>query len=105
LSLIGTNSNYFAIGTKVSAKAIINGTSVWQTHEVSSQSGGGSGSQNSFKVIFGLGDATTVDSLIINWPSGFTQILTNVSSTASNCDTYVEPNGAYISGVAFIDAN
>ena len=105
MSLIGTNSNYFAIGTKVRAKATINGESVWQMHEVSSQTGGGAGSQNSIKVIFGLGDATTVDSLLIEWPSGFTQVLTNVSATASNCDVYIEPDGAYVTGKAYIDAN
>lgn len=105
MSLIGSNSNYYAIGTKVRAKATINGASVWQMHEVSAQSGGGAGSQNSMKVIFGLGDATIVDSLLIEWPSGFTQVLTNVSTTTSNCNIYTEPNGAYVTGKAYIDLN
>ena len=47
MTLIGTNSIYFAIGTKVTAKATINGVSVWQMHEISSQTGGGAGAQNS----------------------------------------------------------
>ena len=105
LNLIGSNSNYAAIGTKVRAKANIYGSDVWQMHEVNGQSGGGAGGQNTLKVIFGLGDATTVDSLIIEWPSGYKEIHTAVSSTSSNCSVYVEADGAHISGKAYVDAN
>jgi len=105
LNLIGSNSNYAAIGTKVRAKANIYGVDTWQMHEVSSQSGGGAGGQNTLKVILGMGDATTVDSLIIEWPSGYKEIHTNVSSTSSDCNVYLEPDGALISGKAYVDAN
>ena len=105
LNLIGNNSNYSAIGAKVRAKANIYGTDTWQMQEVSSQTGGGAGGQNTFKVIFGLGDAVLVDSLIIEWPSGYKEIHTDVLSTASNCNVYVEDNGALVSGIAYVDEN
>ena len=105
LNLIGSKSNYSALGAKISVKATIFGNEVWQTHEISGQSGGGAGSQNSHKVIFGLGDATLVDELVIQWPSGFKKTYTNVSTTVSNCTVYVEDDGAYISGKAYVDEN
>ena len=38
--------------------------------EVSSQSGGGCGSQKSLTLHFGINKNTFIDSLIIQWPSG-----------------------------------
>jgi hypothetical protein len=70
LKLEGTVSNRSAIGAKVRIKATINGQVVWQMREISTQSG--HCSQNSMKAHFGLGEATLVDSLIIEWPSGIT---------------------------------
>ncbi|PCJ94030.1 MAG: hypothetical protein COA50_12780 [Flavobacteriaceae bacterium] len=105
LNLIGSKSNYSALGAKIKVKATIYGETVWQTHEISGQSGGGAGSQNSHKVIFGLGDATIVDELIIQWPSGFKKTYTNVATTVSNCTVYVEDDGAYVSGKAYVDDN
>ncbi len=67
---IGTVSNNSAIGARLTAVATIDGSSVHQTHEISSQSG--YCGQNSLEVEFGLGDATVLDSLIIRWPSGIT---------------------------------
>ena len=52
---------------------------VWQTRYVS----GGASSfvfQAELRTHFGLGDATTVDSLRIEWPSGVTQVLENVAA-------------------------
>ena len=76
LRLVGVASNRSAIGAKVRALATIQGKTFWQLHEVS----GGSGqcSQNDLRVHFGLGDARTVETLRIEWPSGITQILKNV---------------------------
>ena len=105
LNLIGTNSNRSAIGTKVSVKANIYGTDQWQMREVNAQSGGGAGGQNSLNLIFGLGDANLIDSLIIEWPSGYREIQTNIATSNSNCQVYTEANGSLISGKAYVDEN
>jgi enediyne biosynthesis protein E4 len=75
--LVGTASNRSAIGTKVRVQATIRGQSLRQLREIS----GGSGwcSQNDLRAHFGLGDATTVATLRIEWPSGIVQTLTNVA--------------------------
>jgi len=79
IQCIGTVSNTSAIGAKVRVKATINGNPVWQMNEISGQTGGGNGgSQNSLNAEFGLGDATFIDSVQIDWPSGGIQILTNI---------------------------
>ena len=78
LKLIGTQSNTNAIGAKVRIKAIINGEEVWQYREVSAQTG--YAGQNSMIVHFGLGDATSIDSLVIQWPSGILQVLEQQSA-------------------------
>ena len=76
LKLIGTVSNRSAIGAKVRVKATINGTSFWQMREISG--GDGSFSQNDIRPNFGLGDASRVETLRIEWPSGQVQELANV---------------------------
>lgn len=77
IKLNGTVSNSSAIGTQFSIVATINSNPVRQFREVSSQHG--YCTQNSFEEIIGLGDATSVDSIIIDWPSGIQQVLTNVA--------------------------
>lgn len=72
----GTASNSLAIGSKVKVKAKINGKDCWQLREINSISG--YASQNSYNVHFGLGDASTIDSLIIIWSSGYVWDTTNV---------------------------
>ena len=64
----GMVSNKSAIGVIVKVKAMINGEAVWQMRDISAQSG--YCGQNMLPVHFGLGDATIVDSIIIQWPSG-----------------------------------
>ena len=64
----GMISNKSAIGAIVKVKAIINGEAVWQLRDITSQSG--YCGQNMLPAHFGLGDATIVDSVIIQWPSG-----------------------------------
>jgi len=105
LNLIGTNSNRSAVGTKVKIKANIYGIDQWQMREVNAQSGGGAGGQNSLNMIFGLGDASLVDSLIIEWPSGYREIQTNITTTLADCQVYTEANGSLISGKAYVDDN
>ncbi|MDF1864106.1 MAG: FG-GAP-like repeat-containing protein [Saprospiraceae bacterium] len=78
IKLIGIQSNKNAIGAKVKIKATIEGKEVWQTREIRSQSG--YAGQNSMIVHFGLGNAENVDSLIINWPAGGTQIFENIEA-------------------------
>ena len=66
IQLKGTTSNRSAIGAKL--KLFSNGN--MQTQVVSSQSGGGCGSQKSLALHFGIGKSNIIDSLIIDWPSG-----------------------------------
>jgi len=75
--LTGIASNRSAIGAKVRVLATIGGKSFWQLREVSG--GGGWCSQNDLRAHFGLGDASQVDLLRIEWPSGIVQELTNVA--------------------------
>lgn len=76
VSLEGNVSNKSAIGAKVRVKAIVNGTAIWQMREISAQSA--YCSQNDMRAHFGLGDATMVDSIVIEWPSGIKQYQTGV---------------------------
>ncbi|MFB0515579.1 MAG: LamG-like jellyroll fold domain-containing protein, partial [Candidatus Neomarinimicrobiota bacterium] len=76
LQLVGTRSNISAIGAKVHLKAIIGGVPIWQLNEISGQSG--FCGQNSLNAEFGLGDATVIDSIRIEWPSGIVWDTTNV---------------------------
>ena len=101
--LEGTNSNRSAIGTKVHVKSTIYGTSVWQMRELSGQTGGGIGGQNELKTIFGLGNATAIDSVIIEWSSGYQQVLVNPA--LDDCMTITEENGSEICGIAYYDEN
>ncbi len=78
IKCVGVQSNRSAIGTKVRVKANIDGSDIWQMREISSQTG--YNSQNSLNVHFGLGDATIIDSVRIEWPSGAVDIYTNVSA-------------------------
>ncbi|MEZ5360331.1 MAG: FG-GAP-like repeat-containing protein [Candidatus Zixiibacteriota bacterium] len=77
IQCIGTNSNRSAIGTKVRILSTIDGNSTWQLRQISAQTT--YCGQNSLNVHFGLGDAISIDSLIIEWPSGMIDIDTAVS--------------------------
>jgi Leucine-rich repeat (LRR) protein len=79
LQLVGRQSNVSAIGAKVRIRAAIGGSPVWQLCEISGQTGGGYGSQNSLNAEFGLGDATTIDSIKVEWPSGIAWDTTDVA--------------------------
>lgn len=71
LNLKGTVSNKGAIG----ANAIIYGSWGAQMREV--RAGESYGTVNSAMLHFGLASATAIDSVVINWPSGGTQTITN----------------------------
>ena len=72
---IGVVSNTSAIGAKVGIKATINTTPVWQTREISGQTGYNS---QTLRVHFGLGSATLIDSLRVIWPSGIIDVFENL---------------------------
>ena len=72
LKLVGVTVNRSAIGTRV---RIVTGSSS-QIREV--QGGSGHNGQNSLPVEFGLGANETVDSIIVNWAGGSTDVHTNI---------------------------
>jgi hypothetical protein len=74
---VGTVSNRSAIGATVRATAMIDGEQRRQMRQIS----GGDGwlSQNSLDVSIGFGDATNIDLLRIEWPSGIVQQFQNVA--------------------------
>jgi hypothetical protein len=76
LKLVGTASNRSAIGAKVRARATIDGRDVTQLRQV----GGWGKNPADLRVHFGLGDAATVDTLRIEWPSGHVQEMSDVSA-------------------------
>jgi enediyne biosynthesis protein E4 len=93
----GVNTNKSAIGTKIRIKATINGQPVWQMREISAQHG--YCGQNDFRAHFGLGDATIIDSIIVEWLGTVTEVY-----TAINVDQFItitEGNG--ISAVSVSD--
>jgi hypothetical protein len=75
LRLKGTDSNSHAIGARVLARAAIGGKWVRQMRTISA----GSVIQE-LEAHFGLGDATRLARLRIEWPSGTVQELVNVAS-------------------------
>ena len=93
LVLVGSVSNRSAVGAKVRIKSSIGGRSQWQFREIS-----GSSNRYSFQDIrpnFGLGEATMVDTLRIEWPSGIVQELKNVAADqilTVNEPTRLEPH-------------
>ena len=73
----GVASNRSAIGARIWVTARIGGASRRQLREISG--GSGNGSQNSLEQVFGLGDATNIDLVRIEWPSGKVQQFTNIA--------------------------
>ncbi len=76
IKCVGNSANKAGIGAKVRVKATIGGSGRWQTQEVMAQTGYNS---QTLVLHFGLGDASIIDSLKIEWPSGSTEIFSNVS--------------------------
>ncbi len=74
LRLIGVKSNRDAIGARVTVRVGAH----QQTQEV--RSGGGYISQSDFRLHFGLGAATQVDSVEIRWPSGLVERLDHLNA-------------------------
>ena len=76
VSLIGQQSNRGGIGAKLSLTA--GGKTQFREY-----TGQHYMSQNHIPIHFGLGDATIIDSLTIQWPSGITQTLDNIAVNQS----------------------
>jgi hypothetical protein len=87
VKLIGTVSNRSAIGARVRVKATIGGKTFWQQRQISG--GSGNGGHNELWAHFGLGNATNVDTVRIEWPSGTVQEFQNVAP--KQILTYTEP--------------
>jgi hypothetical protein len=60
------------------------------------RSGGSYLSQNDFRVHFGLGDVTRIDSLEIHWPSGSTDVVRNLA--ADQFYSILEGKGVVLAG-------
>ena len=101
--LEGTNSNRTAIGARIYVNAIIDGINTTIMREVMGQTGGGPGSQSTLNQHFGLGDATNIISVEVQWPSGYSQTLSNVST--NQFIDIKEDDGAKVSGYVYHDEN
>jgi len=75
LKLVGNQSNKSAIGATVD---MFSNANERQLRQIAGN--GGFYSQSSFIMHFGLGSSLSVDSLIIKWPSGITQHITNLAA-------------------------
>jgi len=84
VQLVGTLSNRSAIGARVRTQATIWGQEVRQMREIS-----GTPWTGDPRAHFGLGDATVVDTIRIEWPSGTVQELVDVP--ANQILTVIEP--------------
>lgn len=74
--------NRFGVGALVYAYATIDGQPHTLLRFASTQSG--LGAQNGNRLHFGLGDATTVDSLVVAWPAGVNDEATVVTGVVVN---------------------
>lgn len=86
IKLAGTVSNRSAIGAKVRVHATIRGKDFWQLREINTGDGYCAGP---LEAHFGLGDATNVDTVRIEWPSGLVQEFHDVAPR--QILTYTEP--------------
>jgi hypothetical protein len=86
--LAGKASNSMGVGAKVRATATVRGKVVQQLRDITVP---GSVTQEDYLAHFGLGDATNVTTLRIEWPSGIVQEIPNVA--ADQFLTVVESQG------------
>jgi enediyne biosynthesis protein E4 len=99
----GLSSNNSAIGTIVKLKATISGMAVWQTREINAQNS--FQSQNDLRVHFGLGNAAVIDSIIFNFSSGQTDVVTNVTVNQFYCHDEGSSNLCLLIGVKELNKN
>jgi hypothetical protein len=82
---VGVISNRSAVGSKVRIRASIGGISGWQMREI--RTNHGHRSQSDLTACFGLGDATIIDTIRIEWPSGIVDTITDVNVNQSQYAT------------------
>ena len=75
IKCVGTLSNRSGVGAKVKVRALIGGSLRWQNRQIGGFDAFGSTELNAH---FGLGDATTINRVQVEWPSGVVQTLENV---------------------------
>lgn len=90
---IGTISNTSAIGARVKLKTTINGNKVTLIREINAPTT--YCGQNMLPVHFGLGNATQIDSVFVNWPSGLKEFFPN--TTINNYTNLTEGTGVILS--------
>ena len=97
-NLKGMISNKSAVGATVRLKATINSTPTWLIRQVNAQNT--FQGQHDLRVHFGLKEATKIDSLIIQWPSGIKEYYTN--KTVNNVgETMIEGMGTLVTSNKF----
>jgi hypothetical protein len=75
---IGSVANRSAIGAQIKVNALVYGKDLKQTRHISAQTG--HSSMDSQVILFGLGDQSLIDQILVNWPGGNTSDLRNVRS-------------------------
>ena len=83
INCAGVTSNKSALGAKIRILCSMGTKKVWQMREITSQSAGSYSGQNSLQQVFGLGNATTIDSIKISWPSGINWDTTNIAANSN----------------------
>ncbi len=94
-NLEGRTSNRSAVGARLFITATVNGSSVTQMRHVTG-SPTGDRSQSDMRVHLGLADATAIQSLRIQWPSGIEEIYPNLE--ANRIYRVIETVGAQAEG-------
>ncbi|MCK6614763.1 MAG: FG-GAP-like repeat-containing protein [Ignavibacteriaceae bacterium] len=77
INLEGTVSNSSAIGAIVRVKTMKNGIPLWQSRRVAGSSGY---CGQTLQLHFGLADAQVTDSVLVEFPSGVRQVLTQIAA-------------------------
>ena len=92
MAIDGTGSNADAVGARVYVKTRVDGADAPLVQVQEIIAGSSYISMSSTDLEFGLGPATVVDEILITWPSGRTQTLTDVP--ANQLTTITEPTPA-----------
>jgi hypothetical protein len=100
---IGSISNRSSFGVMVRLRASIEGSVVWQLRELAGQTV--SSAQPPLELHFGLGDASIVDSIILKWPSGIIDTLTDVQVNQYTIITEADYSDLDGDGILGIDDN
>lgn len=77
IKCVGTVSNRTGIGARIAVQADIGNQTVSQLRQVAGETG--HAGQNSLIQHFGLGNATLVSRIVVSWPSGKRQTLTDIA--------------------------